>query len=158
MEPRIEDIPEKKLIGNRIRMTLVADRTVELWGNFMTRRGQIKNKTGPELYSIRVYDPVYFNNINPEIEFDKWAAIEVTEFDKIPAGMETITINGLYAVFLYIGVASEGINLFRYIFHTWLPKSGFVLDDRPHFEIMGDKYKHDDPVSEEEFWIPLKRN
>jgi AraC family transcriptional regulator len=26
-------------------------------------------------------------------------------------------------------------------------------DDRPHFEILGDKYKNDHPDSEEEIWI-----
>jgi AraC family transcriptional regulator len=32
----------------------------------------------------------------------------------------------------------------------------YELDDRPHFEILGDKYKNNDPNSEEEIWIPIK--
>jgi hypothetical protein len=26
----------------------------------------------------------------------------------------------------------------------------------PHFEVLGDKYKNNDPSSEEEVWIPIK--
>jgi len=30
------------------------------------------------------------------------------------------------------------------------------LDNRPHFEVLGEKYKNGDPESEEEIWIPVK--
>jgi hypothetical protein len=30
------------------------------------------------------------------------------------------------------------------------------LDDRPHFEVLGSKYRNNDPESEEETWIPTK--
>ena len=71
--------------------------------------------------------------------------------------METLTLKGgLYAVFLYRGVASKGEEMYRYIFGTWLPGSDFLLDNRPHFAVMGDKYKKEDPASEEELWIPIK--
>jgi AraC family transcriptional regulator len=30
------------------------------------------------------------------------------------------------------------------------------LDQRPHVEVMGEKYKNNDPDSEEEIWIPIK--
>ena len=63
---------------------------------------------------------------------------------------------GLYAVFEYKGKASEATDTFEYIFYDWLPKSKYDLDDRPHFEILGEKYKTDDPESEEEIWIPVK--
>lgn len=39
-----------------------------------------------------------------------------------------------------------------YIFATWLPSSAYVLDNRPHFEVLGAKYKSNDPGSEEEIW------
>jgi AraC family transcriptional regulator len=29
------------------------------------------------------------------------------------------------------------------------------LDDRPHFEVLGEKYKNNDPTSEKEIWIPI---
>jgi AraC family transcriptional regulator len=39
-----------------------------------------------------------------------------------------------------------------------MTKSAFLLDDRPHFAVMGAKYKSEDPSSEEEIWIPIKPN
>jgi AraC family transcriptional regulator len=100
MQPRIETLTEKKLVGKRIKMSLSDNKTGELWRIFMPRREEIKNNIGSELYSIEVYDPLYFNNFNPKTEFDKWATIEVTDFDTVPDEMETITLKGgLYAVF-----------------------------------------------------------
>jgi AraC family transcriptional regulator len=31
----------------------------------------------------------------------------------------------------------------------------FEVDDRPHFEILGIRYRNNDPNSEEEIWIPI---
>ena len=99
-----------------------------------------------------------FKNFNPAAEFQKWAAVEVLDFTEIPEGMETYTIKGgLYAVFDYVGPASEGEKIFTYIFTSWLPASEYELDNREHFEILGEKYKNNEPDSEEEIWIPVKR-
>lgn len=158
MEPRIETLTEKKLIGKRIKMTLIENKTFELWKSFMQRRKEILNNLTTDLYSIQVYPESQLKNLIPETEFEKWAAIEVTDFDTVPADMETYILpGGSYAVFIHKGAAGTGAKTFRYIFGTWLPNSNFVLDNnRPHFEILGEKYKNDDPNSEEEVWIPIK--
>ena len=157
MEPRIETLSEKKLVGKRIKMTLSDNKTGQLWRSFMPRRREIQNNIGTELYSMQVYDSLYFNNFNPNTEFEKWAAIEVADFNAIPNEMETFKLaGGLYAVFLHKGAASTGPKTFQYIFGTWLPNSDYLLDNRPHFEILGEKYKNEDPNSEEEVWIPIK--
>lgn len=157
MNPRIETLEEKRLVGRRLTMSLSDNKTRELWQSFMVRRNEIKNSIGNALYSMQVYDPSYFINFNPTTEFEKWATIEVTDFERVPDDMETFILpSGLYAVFLYKGAASEGPRTFQYIYGTWLPNSQYSLDDRPHFEILGDKYKNEDPNSEEEIWIPVK--
>jgi len=157
LEPRIETLPEKKFIGKRIKMSFSDNKTRELWSSFMPRRREIKNNIGSELYSIEVYEPLYFNNFNPEKEFDKWAAVEVIDFETVPDDMETLTSpSGLYAVFIHKGSADKAPETYRYIFGTWLPASDFLLDVRPHFAVMGEKYKNDETDSEEEVWIPVK--
>ena len=158
MEPRIETIYEKKLVGKRIRMSLSNNKTFELWHNFMPRRKEIKNSKTTDLFSLQLYDKCFdLNNFNQDAEFEKWAAVEVSDFDTIPDEMETYILKGgLYAVFQHKGAASTGPKRFQYIFGTWLPGSDYSLDSRAHFEILGKKYKHDDPNSEEEVWIPIK--
>ena len=157
MQPRMATLSEKKLIGKRLKMSFSNNKTFELWRSFMPRRKEIKNNIGSDLYSIEVYSPLFFDHFNPEAEFEKWAAVEVTDFNLVPAGMQNITLpSGLYAVFLYKGRASEGSKTYQYIFGTWLPNSDYMLDNRPHFAQMGEKYKNEGPNSEEELWIPVK--
>lgn len=157
MKPDIRTLPETKFVGQRYTMSLTANKTYELWRNFMPRRKEIQHITGIELYSIEVYAPSYFDHFNPDATFEKWAAVKVTDFKAIPDGMETLSApEGLYAVFTHKGPASEGHNTYQYIFGTWLPGSGYLPDNRPHLAIMGEKYKHEDPNSEEELWIPVK--
>lgn len=152
MQSRIETLPEKKLVDKKKRMSLVENRTRELWQGFMPHRKEIGNTVSTDLYSLEVYnDSLFFRNFNPTREFEKWAAVEVNDFDHVPHEMETITLpTGLYAVFIHKGSVSDGPRTYEYIFRTWLPQSDFELDNRPHFALMGGKYKNDDPDSEEE--------
>jgi AraC family transcriptional regulator len=154
MTPRIEILSEKKLIGKRLQMSLVNNKTQELWQSFMPRRAEIQNAFGSDLYAVQVYDATYFEAFNPNAIFEKWATLEVTDFDSIPAEMESFTLSaGLYAVFEHKGHSTA---IFDYIFRDWIPNSEYDLDQRPHFEILGAKYKKEDPNSEEEIWIPIK--
>jgi AraC family transcriptional regulator len=106
---------------------------------------------------MQVYPPTFdftFDNLN--VEFQKWAAIEVADFNEVPNDMETYTLrSGLYAVFHYKGLSTD-TTIFHYIFGTWLPASEYAIDNRPHFQILGEKYKNNDPSSEEEICIPIR--
>jgi AraC family transcriptional regulator len=157
MEVRIEALEEKKLLGKHISMSLSANKTAELWKGFMQRKKDILNNIGNDLYSIQVYDTDYFSVFDPEKEFVKWACMEVEDFTMVPFGMETFILPaGLYAVFLYRGAARQGASAFRYIFANWIPQSDYLLDNRPHFELLGEKYNNFAADSEEEIWVPIK--
>jgi len=159
MIPEIKILSEKKLIGKRMIMSFADNKTFEMWKSFMPRRKEIKNNLSSDLFSMQVYDESFdFEKFNVDARFEKWAAVEVSDFDTIPDQMESFILQGgLYAVFIHKGAASKGPETFNYIFGTWLPASEYVLDNRPHFEILGKKYKNDDPDSEEEVWIPIKK-
>lgn len=153
---RLETISEKKLVGKRLRMTFDNFKVGELWKSFMPNRKEISNKVTNNLVSISVYSPNHFEDFKNTNEFEKWAAVEVTAFENIPPEMEAIVLPaGLYAVFDYKGVNTD-YSTYEYIFGSWLPNSAYLLDNRPHFEILGEKYKNDDPNSEEEIWVPIK--
>ena len=154
---RIENIPEKKLVGKRMNMSFAANRTGELWGSFMPHRREISNAIRSDFFSIEVYAQHFFDRFDPQAMFEKWAAVEVADLHSVPEKMETIILpGGLYAVFLHKGTASSAPTTYNDIFRTWLPTSDYTLDDRPHFALMGAKYKGEDPDSEEEIWIPIK--
>jgi AraC family transcriptional regulator len=139
-----------------MRMSLADNKTGELWRSFASRRSEIANNLTRDLISMQIYGPAYFADFKPTNEFEKWATVEVKDFEKVPDDMETFTLyEGLYAVFDYKGSSNDPA-IFQYIFETWLPNSGYDLDDRPHFEVLGGKYKNNDPTSEEKIWIPIK--
>jgi AraC family transcriptional regulator len=158
MDWRIETIDKKILAGKRMRMSLSRNKTVELWKSFMPGRMEIPNRLSADLYSMQVYDPGFnMQSFTTETEFEKWAAMEVSTDQNLPEGIEVFYLpGGLYAVFLHKGAAATGERTFRYIFETWLPDSGYSIDNRPHFEVLGEKYKNDSLDSEEEIWIPVK--
>ena len=159
MKVRIEELPKKILIGKSLKMSLVNNKTPQLWKSFMTEKSAIDNTIGTNLYSIQVYHDVhYFENFKPETEFTKWAAIEVEDHNTIPIGFTPFILeSGRYAVFSHKGDAIEFQKSMQYIFGVWMPQSEFELDDRPHFELLGEKYKNNSPDSEEEIWLPVRK-
>jgi len=139
-----------------MRMSLADNRTGMLWATFMLRRKEIFNARSPDLYSLQIYPSDYYLNFSPAASFEKWAAVEVGDFEYVPDSMDTFNLNaGLYAVFNYKGPSTD-TGIFQYIFSEWIPQSEYQLDTRPHFEVLGKKYKNEDPESEEEIWIPVK--
>jgi len=156
MTPRIEKLEEKKLIGQSIQMSLSQNRTGQLWGQFAPRIKEIENKLSQNKISMQIYPPSYYEEFSPNNVFEKWATVEVENLNGIPNGMESYTLKeGLYAVFDYKGSSSDN-SIFHYIFSKWLPSSDYQIDDRPHFEVLGERYKNNDVNSEEEIWIPIK--
>ncbi len=155
IQPTIQLLQPKLLVGMRMEMSLANNQTFRLWQTFMPRRREILNASSSNLFSLQLYaEPLRLGDLHQS--FSKWAAIEVSHADSIPEGMDMLHLpSGLYAVFTYKGLSTDS-GIFIYIFSEWLPQSEFVLDHRPHFEILGEKYKNGDPNSEEEIWIPVK--
>ncbi len=155
-EPRIETSAERKLIGKRLTMSFAEYKVSELWRSFVPRLDEIANRTSDDMISMALYEPDHFAKFHPANKFEKWAAVEVSGFEKVSDGMETFVLPaGLYAVFDYKGSNTDN-TIYQYIFGSWLPGSAYALDDRPHFEILGEKYKNNDPDSEEEIWVPVR--
>lgn len=155
MNPQIVTFPETKFIGIRLTMSFANYRIFELWSSFMPRRNEIKDSLNSNLFNVQI-NPEKFS-FGPNELFEKWAVVPVSNFEAIPNEMENLVIEeGLYAVFNFSGDQSKVGQFFNQIYAEWLPISGYQLDNRPQFEILGEKYKNNDPNSEEEIWIPIK--
>ncbi len=158
-EPTILEIEDRKLIGMRIQTSLSENRTFELWRQFKPRVKEINGRKNGTFYSVQNFPHgLDFKAFTNDTIFEKWAAVEVENFDALPMGMEPLLLpGGEYAVFVHSGPASTGYQTFEFIFGTWLPNSAFERDNRPHFELMTADYLPTDPNAQEEFWIPIKR-
>lgn len=156
MKSSIVNLSEKKLVGKSLPMSLANNKVGELWKSFMPRLAEIKQRVSNDLISLAIYSPGYFDEFDPAKPFVKWACAEVADFDHVPAGFETLLVaDGLYMVFEYKGSSTDS-RVYQYIFGSYLPASDYQLDHRPHFEVLGARYKNADPESEEEIWIPVK--
>lgn len=156
MQPRFEQLKAKKCIGKRLTMSLLHNKTGQLWASFMPLRKNVSNPVSSDLISLQIFDDAYFQQFDPKKEFEKWALVEVIDNSIIPDGFEKFDLEaGLYAVFHHKGSSTDN-SIFEYIFTKWLPQSAYELDNRPHFELLGANYKNGAPDSEEEIWIPVK--
>ncbi|MBD8488876.1 GyrI-like domain-containing protein [Echinicola sp. CAU 1574] len=156
--PRIINISKSHFIGMRVEMSFSNNQTAKLWKSFMPRKMEIEGVLDEALYSLEVFPNGFFEAFDPIVHYEKWAAVKVNAEAKASDGMEYLAVpEGNYAIFIHRGPASEAPKTYQYIFQKWLPNSGYQIDDRPHFAVMGEKYKNDDPESEEEIWIPIKK-
>ncbi len=156
MQVNIIEQQEIIIIGIQATMSLTADNTSALFRGFMPRKREITSSSNEPLFLIKVYPTNYFSAFNPSTTFTKWLGIKNSELENIPEGFETMVIPaGKYAVFYYKGLNTDH-SIFSYIFQEWIPQSGYQLDDRPHFDVLDERYKNNDPESEEEIWIPIK--
>ncbi len=142
----------------RLFASLSENKTFQLWQSFRSRQNKINNQKGTDLFSVQIYGEDFVPaRFTPEVKFEKWAAVEVRNFEQVPPGMDTYELpGGQYAVFVHRGPVSAFRQTWDRIYTKWLPNSGFKLDNRPHFEILSEKYlgpQH--PDSEEEVWIPI---
>lgn len=154
--PQIIELAPKTLVGMHLSMSLAENKTAELWNQFMPLRNAIPHRVDEYLISMQVYAPGHFQKFSPLNTFVKWAAVEVLNVEHLVAGTEHFALDGgLYAVFHYVGLPTD-TSVFQYIFSEWLPQSGFELEERPHFEVLGKKYSNNSSHSEEEIWIPIR--
>ncbi len=161
MEPQIVEIKEKKLVGIRVKTSLTENKIPELWQNFMARAHEIKNNKNTGWYELHPYDSDFkMEDYSETMEFEKWAALEVTDFEQVPENMEThVLTGGKYAVFKHKGLMQNIQLSFDYAYGTWLPNSGYEPDNRDDFERYDEKtyFGPDHPDSETEIYIPIKR-
>lgn len=158
MDSEIVEVNQKIIVGMKLEMSLLENQTQTLWQRFMPKLNSISNRLDNNLISMSIYSYDYFQSFNPSNRFMKWAGVEVSDEQTLSDGLEIIKIpQGSYVRFLYQGLPSQAGPFFQSIFQEWFPKSGYRLDKRPHFEVMGDKYKNNDPSSEEMIYIPIMK-
>ncbi|WP_323788457.1 GyrI-like domain-containing protein [Psychroserpens sp.] len=158
MVHRIEIIEDRLVVGMKTRTSVLTihEKTKQLAQSFMPKRREVLSRIGVHVFSIQDYGEDY-SPANPNSEFDKWVGVEVENHSAIPEGMQSFIIaSGTYAVFSFKGSVSEFPKQRAYIFQDWLPNSGYLLDQKAHFEILSEDYSKDLQNIEEEIWIPIK--
>jgi len=129
---------------------------LKLWQEFGPRRQEIGHREGDASYSVMRH--LGFGPLKETSKVERWAAVQVRHFSKIPKGLTAFDMpGGTYAKFYHRGPAKDFPKTVAEFHSDWLPTSDFELDDRPHFEIMPADYAGpDNPEAVEEVYIPIK--
>lgn len=155
MTPQVIQNSEMNVVGISIVMKQHETHKIRaIWQQFSPRKNEITNLLNNTSIAMQIFS--VNENGEPEDSFNMWACVEVSELSEIPNGMEGFTIpKGEYLKVLHKGMNAG--DTYQKIMSDWLPNSGYVIDDRPHFQVMGEKYKNGSPDSEEDFFLPIKR-
>lgn len=159
MEFNIVETDDLKIIGVKsvANYNTIHQVTPVLAKQLMPRLKEIENRTDNFVFSLQDYVSFDYKNFNPNQSFEKWIGVEVADLDNVPKDLEILTIHsGKYVVIDFEGSIEEFLGLWKNIHETWLPNSGFELDDRPHFEKLPPSYNPMQKVNKEQIWIPVK--
>lgn len=155
-EHQIINISEILLIGNHKFVTDIEPQGSDFLQNFQQSKSEILNTADDEnIYAIFTYAADHFKNYHPGNAYIIWTALQVNDYNRIPKGMEAITIPpGKYAVFNNTGKIFDRDKLL-YLTTGWLPKSNYKLDNRPFFELIHSNIFTNPKEAEVSIWIPI---
>lgn len=160
MNPKITEREDIKLVGIGVQFTGVfseggkTDTVVfDLWGRFKKRIEEIPHRIGD--YRLGVVDCYPTDSAEESDEnLIYFACVEVERFAEIPDGMRAIILPKCrYANFLHKGEPHDIDQTLKYIYGSWLPKSGFKRASGPDIEFLAADFPE---RKELEYWIPLK--
>ena len=154
MNPKIIESSEIKILGLSTTIKLHEQhKIVALWKQFMPIKYELEIFVSEEFIAMQVFS--LQKNGEPEEDFEIWACAEVEDFNTMPQNLKSFTIpSGKYAMFKHKGM--DASLTYQNIMTKWLPTSGYEIDNRAHFQVMGEKYKNGSPDSEEDFYVPVR--
>lgn len=160
MQPVFKVIEEKRVIGlgTKFISTLSPDNNNQsvipaLWDQYVPRGHEIKSRISWADMGV-CFDPGQAKTHPDECFYI--AGTEVKSTDVVPVGMMTMTIPaGRYAIFTHKGSLQKLPMTMKYIYGSWLPKSGEKLREAPDLEIYDQRFKPDSEDSELDVYIPV---
>lgn len=157
MEPRFETRAAFTVAGVKCRTTMADNQIPALWDDFGRRMAEIPNPAPDrKCYGVCYYEP---GDGPPNNEFFSYlAGFAVTSDGQLPAGMERYDIPAAsYAVFEHLGTLDTLNQTYTHIYSEWLPQSGYVMAGNHDFEVYDQRFKHGQPDSVMEIWIPVTK-
>lgn len=161
MQPRLVNEAEKKIVGfgaNFISPT-TEDKSGylvvrQLWQNYGMHAEEIKKRKG---HGMGLVESLPDSKKSQAEEYWYLAGSEVEDFSSVPEGMVTRTVPaGRYAVFTHKGTPAMMEHTLRYIYGSWLPKSGEELRDAPTLTCRNENFEYNSEGSVTDIYIPVK--
>ncbi|MFC1691585.1 GyrI-like domain-containing protein [Nanoarchaeota archaeon] len=156
MEPKIIEKPEFKIVGLEITTTVQEcmgdkQRITQLWKNFMSRLGEIKNQVNGKVhygYSITIS--------KKECSFRHIACVEVSEFEDVPEDMVKETVPASkYAVWTHKGDIKRIGETYGRLYEKDMPESG-LMQKEFWFELYDDRFNENTEDSECDIYVAVE--
>jgi AraC family transcriptional regulator len=147
MEPEMKSMPAFTVVGMKYRGKNKNNEIPALWEKFGPKMGEIKHIIGPAYGVMDNYD-------EKSGEFDYIAGFKVETASDIPEGMVSKDVpEQTYAV----GICTLPTirEVCEYLYHTWLPQSGFNHAHGPEFELYDENFDPEDEKSKMYIYIPV---
>ncbi|WP_378186002.1 GyrI-like domain-containing protein [Aquimarina sp. W85] len=153
--PKIRELEERYLLGRSLQITTGSPELQKHWKSFITDLVRHFGEKPSEFYAVHEYD-TGFSGIGV---YTTWATIPYVKNLSGLKDMNKVKIEkGVYAIFTHHGPTSTFYKTLNYIHNDWLPKSGYSINQRKHFEYMGKEYLGpENPLSKELIYIPVKK-
>ncbi|MEN6370874.1 MAG: GyrI-like domain-containing protein [Armatimonadota bacterium] len=158
MQPKIVSRNEIKLAGIQYIGSNQNGEIPRLWDEqFLPRMNELENVVnGDVCYGLCECMCKGECKCGQGADFYYIAAMEVSNFDEIPAGMATKTVPAAkYAVFTHKGPVSKLHETFQKIYTEWIPASGVEIAGNYNFEYYGECFDNSEN-SLMDIYVPVK--
>lgn len=154
MKPAIVEREAFRLVGMKYQGKNENHECAMLWAEFMPRLPEIRNR-GQEHVSYGF--EVFTEESKQTGEFVYIAAVEVSDFDDVPAGMVSQVVPASkYAVFSIPAVIEDIPKAICDIYERWLPESGLEPSGDWDFEYYDQDFVPNSVDSRLLFYVPVK--
>jgi AraC family transcriptional regulator len=149
--PRFEDGKPFLVAGLSERYTCETSKAIpSQWQRFGPLYGKVPGQVGKVAYGVGY-------NADEQGNFDYMCGVEVGDFSGLSPELSRLRIAAQrYAVFSHREHISSIRRTMNTIWNQWLPASGHVPVDAPHFERYGEQFDPVTGMGGVEIWLPLK--
>jgi AraC family transcriptional regulator len=152
-EPKVIERPAIKLVGIASQYDENNLDQKILWSAIKPQMHLITNRA--DTTAVGIYEE--YHDTQTGMGFTYVCAIPVTDFDHVPEGMETRELAAQkYIQFDHQGPLNRLPDTLKYIWGSWLPKSGFETIDKSDFELFMEGFNDADPDNILQVFIPIK--
>jgi AraC family transcriptional regulator len=159
MEPQIVHLDEMTVVGMQSLINTQCNLIAKLWERFLQRYKEISHVAAePEAMFGVSFEMVEIpSDQKQEFLFFHLVGQPVSSTEDIPEGMTYKRVPAhKYAKFTHKGVLAELEETYKYIFHQWLPTSGYSYEGPVcDLEWYDNRFKLDSEDSEFDIYVPI---
>lgn len=151
MEPKFKELGNFTVVGLRYFGDNKNNEIKDLWGEFNKNHNKFKHvKTDSPALGLCLMLPGEME----KFEYVAGFMVDSTN-DVDPMFVAREVPASRYAVFTHKGLLTNLHETYDFIFSKWMRECGFKINTELNFEWYDDRFRHDDPESEFDIYIPI---